>query len=290
MVEWKRAERVVGSPARAVVLLVALASALLLTAGASGRAAMQVFTDPDGDATGAVDFRSLSIGDSGGILTFKLVMTGMKFTAGSGVKETDAFLDLDTNKDGKRDYTLWIGNDADGFGWDLDSANGKSVPQSPSMGYVRSGDAYTIKVGSSDIGGATSFDVWVTVGSVDDTGAAASTDDAPDGGAWSYTMTSVKPVIGEPTTSPLNPIAGKAFTLTVPVTRSDSGARLTIGTMTSDLRLGAQPLVHSQTFKNGTAAVHLTVPASARGKVMRVRIVIASGGQSVTRTTSIHVA
>jgi hypothetical protein len=62
-----------------------------------------------------------------------------------------------------------------------------------------------------------------------DADAATKSDDAPDGGVWSYSLTSVKPVIGTPTTSPVSPIAGKLFTITLPVTRSDSGVKVTIG-------------------------------------------------------------
>jgi hypothetical protein len=288
--EWTRVERLSGSSAWTAALLAVLGAALLLAAGASGRTATKLFTDPAGDAEGAVDIRSLSIGDSGGILTFKLILTGMKIAAGSGVKATQTYLNLDTDKDGKWDYALSIGDDADGFWWDLEDRSGKSVPQSRGMGYFSSGDTYTLKVGSSDLGGATSFDVWVFAASADDAGGDPKVDEAPDGGAWSYSLSSVKPVIGTPTTSPLGPVAGTPFTITLPVTRSDSGLKVTIGTMTSDLRVGTQTLVHKQSFKNGTAAVHVTVPTSAKGRVMTVRIAIESDGQSVTRLTSFRVA
>jgi hypothetical protein len=60
--------------------------------------------------------------------------------------------------------------------------------------------------------------------------------------------------------------------------------------VTSDLRVGSQMLAHTQSFKNGTGAVHLTLPTSAKGKVMTVRIAIESDGRSVTRLTSFRVA
>jgi len=275
---------------KTAVSLAALGSALLLAAGASGRAATTVFTDPAGDAGLGPDIRSLSIGDRGGILTFKIVAPGMKFTEGSGVKGTFLFVDLDANKDGKYDYSLFVGDDADGFSWDVTDANGKSLPLSTWMRYFRTADSYWISVSSSDLGGATSFDFFTRTGTITDDGKLAGSDDAPDGGVWSYGMTSVKPVIGTPTTSPLGPVAGKAFTITLPVTRSDSGVKVTIGTMTSDLRVGTQALAHTQSFKNGTAAVHLMVPASARGRVMTVQIAIESEGGSVTRLTRFRVA
>jgi hypothetical protein len=258
--ERKRVERVVGSPVRTAVLLAALGTALLFAAGTSGRVATKAFTDPAGDADVGPDIRAISIGDSGGIVTFKLDAPGMKITDGSGVKATFLFVDLDTNRDGKHDYALIVGNDAEGFS------------------------------SSTDLGGATSFDLYTRAGTIADDGSVAGSDDAPDGGAWSYGLTSVKPVIGTPTTSPLGPVAGKAFSITVPVTRSDSGVKVTIGTMTSDLRVGTQTLAHTQSFKNGAAAVHVTVPTSAKGRVMTVRIAIESDGQSVTRLTSFRVA
>jgi hypothetical protein len=288
--ERKRVERVVGSPVRTAVLLAALGTALLFAAGASGRVASKVFTDPAGDAGVGPDIRAISIGDSGGIVTFKLDAPGMKIPDGSGVKATFLFVDLDTNKDGKHDYALIVGNDAEGFSWDVTGPSGKSLPLSTWMSYFRTGDSYWIKVSSTDLGGATSFDLYARAGTIADDGSVAGSDDAPDGGAWSYQLTSVKPVIGRPTTSPLGPVAGKAFSITAPVTRSDSGVKVTIGTMISDLRVGTQTLVHTQSFKNGTAAVHLTVPTSAKGRVMTVRIAIESDGQLVTRLASFRVA
>jgi hypothetical protein len=219
-------------------------------------------------------------------VTFKLVVSGMKFVDGTGVKGTFFYIDVDTNKDGKRDYTWFVGADSKGFSWDITDGAGKEVPQSDRMSYVRSGDSYSLRIGSADLGGATSFDFSATAGTLPDTGDPTFSDDAPDGGAWSYNVTSVKPVLGLPTTSPLAPVAGKAFT----VTRSDTGSKLMIGTMTSDLRVSAQSLAHTQSFKNGTAAVHMTLPASARGKVITVRVAIVANGQSVTRLASFHVA
>ena len=75
-----------------------------------------------------------------------------------------------------------------------------------------------------------------------------------------------------------------------PVTRSDSGAKLTTGaTIATELSLGGTAVAHSEQLKNGTAALHVTVPATAKGKVLTVRVAIAFAGQTVTKLTTFHV-
>ena len=276
--------------ARVSALLAILGASLLVVTAASGRQSALVFSDPVGDAGAGPDIKAVSVQDAGGIVTFNVVVSGMKVVDGTGVKGTFFYIDVDTNKDGKRDYSWVVGADSEGFSWEVTDGAGKEVPQSGRMSYIRSGDSHSLRIGSADLGGATSFDFYATAGTLPDSGDPTFSDDAPDGGAWSYNVTSVKPVLGMPTTSPLAPVAGKPFTLTLPVTRSDTGSKLGIGTMTSDLRVGAQSLAHTQSFKNGTAAVHISVPVGAKGKVLTVRVAIVANGQSVTRLASFHVA
>jgi hypothetical protein len=49
-----------------------------------------------------------------------------------------------------------------------------------------------------------------------------------------WAPSTVKPVIGPPATVPAKPLAGRRFSVAFKITRSDTGAPLTSGTMTSD--------------------------------------------------------
>jgi hypothetical protein len=163
--------------------------------------------------------------------------------------------------------------DKDDPGWDILKLPGyTSMPQTSTMGFFGSGSTYTFKVGSTDLGGATEFDFYVTTGSLGGDPATVR-DDAPDSGLWSYTLKSVKPVIGAPTISPATPVVGKQLTVTLPVTRSD-GAKLIGGTLSFDLTLDGRVIAHSEKLKGGVASLRVKVPASAKGKLLTARVAV----------------
>jgi hypothetical protein len=273
-------------------LAAATVAALVGAVSASARQAGQAFSDPAGDSNGAPDITSVAIADSAGILTIRLTIAGMKPAADSGVKATGALVALDTNGDGKADYSLLLAGQPSGVSWDVTKGfAGKEVPRSSTIGFFSSGDSYTFKLASSDIGGATGFGFYVHSAILGGTGAGSSSDDAPDNGVWQYSLTSIKPVIGQATTSPAAPVAGKALTMTLPVTRSDSGGKVTTGgTASLDLLLDGQVIAHSDQLRNGVASLRTTVPASATGKVLTARISVTFAGHSVTKVNSLRVA
>ena len=120
-------------------------------------------------------------------------------------------------------------------------------------------------------------------------------DRAPDSGSWIYELTAAPPavvtaVIGKPVTTPLKPKAGKALTVAFPVTRSDTGAVLTTGTMICDPSVKGKVLTHRESFANGTARLAFTVPKTAKGKVLKVQVTIKLGGQSAHRVVTYTVS
>jgi len=85
---------------------------------------------------------------------------------------------------------------------------------------------------------------------------------------------SARPLLGKAATSPAAPVAGRRFTFAVKVTRSDSGALLTAGTLSCTPTIGQEPIGHAASFKKGKARLALTVPRTAKGKLLRVKIEI----------------
>ena len=99
----------------------------------------------------------------------------------------------------------------------------------------------------------------------------------------------VIPVIARPTTTPASPVAGRVFTLRFAVTQSDTGLKLREGKMICDPSVQGKVIKHFEQFKNGTATMRFTIPKAYKGKLMKVHLTIASGGQSATRNLVFHV-
>jgi hypothetical protein len=99
----------------------------------------------------------------------------------------------------------------------------------------------------------------------------------------------VKPVIGQPAGVPAQPLAGKRFTVSFKVKRSDTGGPLTSGKMLADPSVAGKVIRHVESFRGGTARLSFVVPANAAGKTLRVKVTITAGGRSATRIASFRV-
>ena len=81
-----------------------------------------------------------------------------------------------------------------------------------------SGNDFSIQVNKSDLGGATSFDVYATSLASDASGNALAHDIAPDVGAWLYDINGpsktliafLKPTFGKPLIVPAKPTSASA--------------------------------------------------------------------------------
>jgi hypothetical protein len=99
----------------------------------------------------------------------------------------------------------------------------------------------------------------------------------------------VKPVVGKPTTSPVQPMAGKRLVVTLPVTRSDNGAALTTGTMICNPSVKGQLMKHAESFANGIVRLSLVVPKTARG-MLKVKVTITTvDGLATTRVATFRI-
>jgi uncharacterized repeat protein (TIGR01451 family) len=99
----------------------------------------------------------------------------------------------------------------------------------------------------------------------------------------------VKPVIAIPVLVPPKPVAGKPLAVTFVVTRSDTGKPLMSGRMICDPSVRGKIVRHSESFRNGKARLAFTIPKSAKGKLLRVRVMIRSGTQATTRIATFRV-
>ena len=125
-------------------------------------------------------------------------------------------------------------------------------------------------------------------------------DNAPDGGgSWSYYVPNepvappqpimASPVFGAVKTVPSKPVAGKRLVFALPVNRSDTGAPLTTGKMTCDPSAAGKALRHTESFTNGRARLALVVPTTAKGKLLKIKVKITSGGKSATKLVTYKV-
>ena len=73
------------------------------------------------------------------------------------------------------------------------------------------------------------------------------------------------------------------------MTRSDSGDRLTTGEMTAAVTLGGIAVKPVARFKNGTAMLSVSVPATAKGKPLSAQVRIEFAGKSATKSASFRV-
>ncbi len=98
-----------------------------------------------------------------------------------------------------------------------------------------------------------------------------------------------KPVIGQPVTVPARPAAGKPFTVSFHVTRSDTGETLKSGTMICDPSVAGTVIRHAESFKAGTARLAFVVPTNTAGKLLKVKVTIKVGSQSATRVSTFRI-
>ena len=96
----------------------------------------------------------------------------------------------------------------------------------------------------------------------------------------------VKPLLGKPQTQPRLAVAGKRFTFTLAVKRSDTGAPLTGARMACSPAVAGKLLKHAESFKAGKARLTFVVPKTAKGKLLKITIKITT--RAAKSTTKIY--
>ena len=306
---------VMAAVAAAVGLALASGSVSAASARVAGSAGSATFTDPTSDARGpAPDITTASVSDNpaNGTITFALTAVGYASASPDSQPLLKVYLNTDKNDaTGAVDqlgaeYYVEASRDASGSYWDFmrwDGSRYIEVSQSPSMAFTRSGDVLTWTFNKSDIGGSTGFKFFAWSSTWDAGNSQTGEDVAPDDGSWMYDLTTAtsptttpappaapgKPWIGGPATTPAKAVAGKRFTVSFPVTRTDNGKPLTTGTMICDPSVQGKVIPHAESFKNGTAQLSFTIPKSANGKLLKVKVTIKVGSLSTTKVATFHI-
>jgi hypothetical protein len=104
------------------------------------------------------------------------------------------------------------------------------------------------------------------------------------------TSVALEAVIARPIAVPKAPVAGKPFTVSFAVTRSDIGGPLTLGTIVLTPTINGVVVKHGEQFQKGIASLSLTVPKTARGKTLKVSLSVKVEGSTTTRAATFHVA
>lgn len=99
----------------------------------------------------------------------------------------------------------------------------------------------------------------------------------------------MRPVIARPVTAPVLPLAGSNFVVAFKVSRSDTGGPLLRGKMVCDPSIAGRVIRHVESFRGGTARLSFVVPASAAGRLLKVKVTIAASGRASTRVASFRV-
>lgn len=297
---------------RGLTLVAALIAALAVSAlaGAAGAGPSTItITDATGDATGAPDVTHVGVsGDAAsGTMTFTVTATGLALPAADGSQRSvDLWLNTDRNDQtgsgagNEYDLSVWSDStDPTQWNWDIETyANGdwQEVAQTATMRVGGSGDQYAIQVNKSDLGGATSFDVYATTAVVDASGNIVGHDVAPDQGSWVYDiagptqtlMTLATPVIGKATLVPAKATAGKRLTVSFPVSvlkpASLAGAKV-VGTAS----VGGKSVAHTTSLAGGAVKVSFLVPKTAKGKTAKVTLTVTTPSSETDSGTWLNI-
>src|SRR4029079_13643122 len=94
----------------------------------------------------------------------------------------------------------------------------------------------------------------------------------------------IAPAIGKPLAVPARPVHGKLFSVSLPVTRTDTGEPLEGGTLSVTTTIGGKAGAQNASLSNATAHVAVQVPARSTGKTLVVKVTVTANGKTATRT------
>ena len=148
-----------------------------------------------------------------------------------------------------------------------------------------SGGVVTIDVHRSELGDTPRFGFIVAAVDINqEAELIVAADVAPENGRfWRYTLANapaLRLIIGKVTATPARPRAGESFTISTPVTRSDTKRSIASGTVTCNVLAGAKRIRATGSVRAGAGYCTLVVPRSATA--LSGSMTVRSGGKSVT--------
>jgi hypothetical protein len=270
---------------RALTVLVAGLALVLAPLGAADT----TYSDPAGDSGTAPDITAVAVSNTDAVITFRVAtrlvpmsILGIDLDADrnpfTGQYGIDRMIGVFVEPNGSVNASL-----ADGFFTYLRQLTA-----------VVSADSVEVSVAITDLGVTSGFD-FDTETAGDLLGGNEDMDWAPDKGMWTYMLATppppavVTPLIGKPVATPAAPVAGKRFTISVPITRSDNGMPLTAGTVGCKTTVAGKTIPHTHTFKSGVIKATLVVPKAAKGKQLKIAVKVTAGGQAAAKTFTFRV-
>jgi hypothetical protein len=288
------------------------ATACLVAAGAG--IADTTNADPAGDAKGGSPdiTQVVTTNDAAGVITFRIT------TVAPIIDSSIIGVDLDTDSNpgtggGGFEYSLIAGTG--GFGMLKWNGSGFADAAAPSLSMTRSGNIVEFKLNRADIGKVTRFGFDVFTVNFDDADNYLGDDAAPDGGAYTYSLSLPQCANGKdddgdgkidgndlgcssPTdnlesddpvtlkaskalTVPAKPKAGKVVVVGAAVLRMETGAGIPSGTIKCAVRVGTKALPASGRVASGIAACTFTLPRTSKGKQVRGTITVTFKSKSV---------
>jgi hypothetical protein len=290
---------------RSAARLSAAVSALAVAAAlaATPVAADESFEDPLFDAPGgAPDITTVAVSNTGdGNVTFQITIDNFETLPRPPSSRVHLTLQLDLDKNpstgdpvaGQEASAVFrnilVSNGSvDFFRW-----NGSELADVPetNMSSNLAGGVLTFVVNRSELMGVAGFAFRIDGLTFTD-GVGPAFDFAPDEGTWSYDLVFPPPTLSatKPAGAPVRPVAGRMFTVRSVVTRSDTEARVTSGTVRCTARIGSARLRTSGRFQGGRAKCVMAIPHKARGKMLRGTMTIGAAWAAVTVAFSFRIA
>jgi hypothetical protein len=271
------------------VSLLTLLLAGFLVPGAAARSASNAvtFTDPTGDSGGAADITTVDVSnDDNGVITLKVSLPNR-----ATPEQLSDILVIAINNDpnasnnrGAYPFALFVLSQ----GVQVMRFDGsRFVPfDAPSLRATYSSGP-TITFNRADFGISTRLALFAQIRNQN----AKVQDDAPDGSAaYTYVVTIGPPPLaaGPVSAVPTVPVHGKAFSLRLPVTRTDSNTALPdVGvTVRCTSRVGKKAISGRGSYTGGVATCTFRVPKTSRGKTLKAMLNLGYQGATISSSFS----
>jgi hypothetical protein len=286
-----------------------MAAVVVGTGGAAVHANSVTFPDSTGEDAQAPDMTSLTVAnDDRGTITFTLNMPNRPTLTAD--MEIDLLLDTDANPATGEpnigsDYIIVLAGPLEGsagvflYRWTGSEYNSAGVSQR-SLVFSYANGVAVIRANVAELGNVKRLAFLAVAAS----GVTLSPDGQPDytnarldfapdvgHGLHSYDVRTTRALLLRGfRSSPARPRAGRRYTVSATVTRSDTGAAIQSGRVTCRASIAGRPLRGTPSLARGRASCSFSIPASARGKTIRGSMTVVSQGLRKVQSFSAKIA
>jgi hypothetical protein len=287
-----------------VALVLGAVIALVMLPGAS---AASIFTDPEGDQVPfedlvAPDITAVEVSNTrGGVISFRVAIAN--YTMLPPNSRIAVLLDVDRSfATGDSGFEYAVSHRVDPSGqarvvlerWQEEVFQMVEIA-SDGLSSAFGDGTYVLTVPRTRLENTSAFDFGLYAALFHPTREnRAAVDSAPNENIWSYDLENLPPPRLAASTlaaSPRRPIAGRQFMVSSVVTRRDTGMTVhsATGTITCTARVGKTPLRARGAFLSRNARCLITIPRTAKGRILTGTITVRSAGAAVTRRFSFRV-